>query len=83
MGETKYSERRLGMQVTGLGNVRGLGPRTKIFDNGGIVRARDLNDQYLSLVVDMLLKGTRLEPTIGDNSKLRARLRRLNPHLAA
>lgn len=82
------------MFITGLGNVRGIGPMTKIGMiglmtkigmNDSIVRVRDLDDQWLSLLIPALLRGDLITFGISksNNRRLRRRLLRLNPHLAS
>ena len=71
------------MFVTGLGEVKGLGPMTKICTPGGaVVRVRALDDQWLSLYVPCLFNGQSIVAGhTDDNAKLRRRLKRTNPHL--
>ena len=69
------------MFISGLGNVRGVGPMTKIFIGSSLVRVRDLDDQSLSLLVPALFKGEATSAGVADNRRLRVRLKRLNPHL--
>lgn len=70
------------MYITGLGNVKGIGPQTKIaLFGGGLFRVRDLDDQFLCLWIPCLFTGESLTGYAGDNRKLRLRLKRLNPKL--
>ncbi|OGF61947.1 hypothetical protein A2926_00505 [Candidatus Giovannonibacteria bacterium RIFCSPLOWO2_01_FULL_44_40] len=71
------------MFITGLGNVRGINPETKIFIGNALVKVKDLDDQSLSLWVPALFKNEPLTASVNgsDNKKLRERLIKLNPRL--
>lgn len=71
------------MYISGLGNITGIGPMTKLCVSGSLVRARDLDDQHLSLLIPAVLRGDPITHAVrgSDNRLLRQRLLRLNPHL--
>lgn len=71
------------MFITGLGNVMGIGPMTKLCVSGSMVRVRDLDDQHLSLLIPAVLRSDPITHAVrgSDNRPLRNRLFRLNPRL--
>lgn len=71
------------MFIIGLGNVKGIGPMTKLCVSGNMVRVRDLDDQHLSLLIPAVLRGDPITHAVpkSDNRSLRNRLLRLNPRL--
>lgn len=71
------------MYITGLGNVIGIGPMTKLCVSGSMVRVRDIDDQHLSLLIPAVLHGDPITHAVpgSDNRPLRTRLIRLNPRL--
>ncbi len=71
------------MYITGLGNVTGVGPMTKLYVSGSMVRVKDLDDQHLSLLIPAVLRGDSITYAVpgSDNRPLRTRLLRLNPRL--
>lgn len=71
------------MFITGLGDVRGLGPQTRLCVSGNMVKVRELDDQNLSLLIPAVLRGDPITYAApgSDNKKLRSRLLRLNPKL--
>ncbi|MDA2922563.1 hypothetical protein MYX07_04845 [Patescibacteria group bacterium AH-259-L07] len=79
---TKQNHRRCEMYIAGLGEVEGIGPRTKIATMFGVQRAKDLSDQMLSLLVHLFFSGDPVTFGLHDNKELRARVKRLNPALS-
>ena len=71
------------MFVTGLGDVMGIGPMTKLFVSGSIIKVRDLDDQHLSLLIPAVLRSDPITYAVpgSDNRRLRKRLLQLNPRL--
>ena len=69
------------MFITGLGNVVGIGPMTKLCVSGSVVRVKELDDQHLSLLIPAVLRGDPITHAVpgSDNRPLRNRLLRLNP----
>jgi len=71
------------MFVSGLGEVKGLGPMTKISNGFGVFRIRNFDDQALSLLLPPIIRGEYVETELDGNKKLSERLRKLNPELVA
>ncbi len=71
------------MFITGLGNVVGIGPMTKLYVLNSIFRIREIDDQVLSLLIPAVLRGDPLTYAVpgSDNRRLRQRLLRINPRL--
>lgn len=71
------------MFITGLGNVVGIGPMTRICVDNNMLRIRDLDDQALSSLIPMVCENFPITYAAQgtDNRPLRKRLLRLNPHL--
>ena len=69
------------MFVSGLGEVQGLYPRTRIAINHIVYRAGKLGDQLLSLYLPGIIRGEFIAVEIDGNQKLSQRLRNQNPAL--
>ena len=71
------------MFITGLGNVAGIGPMTKLCISGSMIRVKDLDDQHLSLLIPAVLRSDPITHAVpgSDNRQLRKRLFQLNPRL--
>ena len=71
------------MFISGLGEVKGSNAKTKLCVSGTMVRARDLDDQTLSLLVPALFRNDPICFAVpgSDNRRLRKRLQRSNPNI--
>lgn len=70
------------MFVSGLGNVKGLEPNSRVSINHQRFKAGKLGDQLLSLHLPAIIRGEFVATEIDGNQELSRKLRGLNPNLA-